>query len=259
LNQAQNFRDFTGWFLRGIVRNYLEAAKTHLPLDEEYWLAVRHPAEVEAAGLTLLTSSNPQFAALPAPQRGQVWREFRAYVRQAEGFYKGACVLPWKSSPLNYYYSFMNLAKAMCVARGLLVPQPAQEPRILQHGLSARVVAGTPDLWRLTTQEADRLFSMFYRSMIGTPIPANIELVARRLLGYVSPIGWQLDKSGGGATRGWFACKWVILTHPTAGCWDVIVVPRTADLAWLPTTFDAASEEISADTTKAFAFQKLPC
>ncbi len=38
-------RPFDGWFIRGIVRGRLEAPRTRLPLDEEYWLALRHPAE----------------------------------------------------------------------------------------------------------------------------------------------------------------------------------------------------------------------
>lgn len=257
MDQAQGLRGFTGWSLRGIVRNSFEATKTHLPLDEEYWLALRHPAEVESAGLTLLTVSNPQFAVLQDVQQKQAWREFRAYVRQAEGFYRGACVLPWKSSPLNYYYSFMNLVKALAVARGVLLPQPGRDPRVLQHGLSARVVAGPPDSWRLVARGADGLFSLFYRLMVGVPIPDNTELDTRRLLGYVSPIGWQLAKSGGGATMGWFACKWVIVTDSAAGCWDIIAVPRDADIARLPAGFDAAYEEIPADAAKAFAFAQL--
>lgn len=225
MDQAEHMRGFTGWFLRAVSRNSLEVTSTHLQLDEEYWLALRHPAEVELAGTALLAAGDPAFAARTLVEKNQLWREFRAYVRQAEGFYRGACVLPWKSSPLNYYYSFMNLAKALAIVRGLLPPQPAQEPRQLHHGLSARVVPGNPDTWRLTVRGADGVFPMLFRTITGAPIPENTDLEARRLLGYSLPIGWQLQKSGNGALSAWFPCRWIILTQATE-CWDVIGVPR---------------------------------
>ncbi len=256
MDQAQRMRGFTGWFLRPVYRNSLEVTGTHLPLDEEYWLALRHPAEVELAGIALLAAGDPGFTVRTPAEKNQLWREFRAYVRQAEGFYRGASVLAWKSSPLNYYYSFMNLAKALAIVRGVLPPQPVHEPRQLHHGLSARVIAGNPDEWRLTVRGDDGVFPMLFRTVIGAPIPDNTELEARRLLGYSLPIGWQLQKSGNGALIAWFPCHRIILVQ-AAECWDVIGVPREAPLDRLPASFSAAYEEIPVDQAKAFAFTTL--
>ena len=74
MEQAKTFREYDGWFLWSIVHNRIETADTHLPLDEEYWLALRHPAEVQSAGSAILTSSNPSYAGLPQSQKDQLWR-----------------------------------------------------------------------------------------------------------------------------------------------------------------------------------------
>jgi hypothetical protein len=130
-------------------------------------------------------------------------------------------------------------------------------PRVIHHGLAARVVPGTPDTWRLVSQGTDSLFPLFYDVMIGTGVPLGTEFDARRLLGYVSAIGWQLEQSGAAGLRGCFPCKWVIVTHETAGCWDILAVPRKADLARLPAAFDAQYDEVGADASRGFAYRIL--
>jgi len=256
MDQIAQPRPFQGWFMRGIVHRRLAAPRTRLPLDEEYWLAMRHPAEVAAAGKAQLASTNPAFGALLPGDQDNLWREFRAYVRQAEGFYRGACVLPWKSSPLNYYYSFMNLAPAIAVTRGLLVPQPAQSPRALQHGLSARVVQGTPDRWKITAKSADGVFALLYQATVGVPIPDSTEMDARDLLGYVLPIRWQLDESGSPAPRSWFPCHWVFLSQGNE-LWDVIGISRGAPLSRLPATLSDLYQELTPEAAKDLARETL--
>ena len=259
MDKVHILRDFTGWALGVIANNAIEATCSHLPLDEEYWLALRHPAEVGAVGMALLARNNPGFAALTVAEKEATWREFRAYVRQAEGFYRGACVLPWKSSPLNYYYSFMNLAKAMAVARGALPPLLGQQPRRLFHGLSAKVLPGTgkPDVWELTAQNLPCIFPQLYQFVIGKPIAENTKLDARDLLNYVSSISWQLGKSGYGPRR-WYACYRVIAkTTAPAEYWDILVVPNEAQLDQLPASFASEYQEVSTDAAKDFAFRIL--
>lgn len=238
-----------------MVNRASEATRSHLPIDEEYWLALRYPAEVGVAGRTLLGQHNPGFGALSPTEQESLWREFRAYVRQAEGFYRGASVLPWKSSPLNYYYSFMNLAKAMAVVRGALQPQPGVQPRRLRHGLSAAVVVGPPEVWRLTVQGPTEIFAHLYQMVIGTAVVDGTQLNGRELLKYIAPIAWQLEKSAYGPRR-WYPCYWV-LAGTDAECWDIIVVPRDIDLASIPPTFDADYQEVVGNPVKGFAWRVL--
>src|SRR5439155_25796310 len=157
---------------------------------------------------------------------------------------------------LNYYYSFMNLAKAIAVTRGLLAPQPPQNPRVLQHGLSARVVPGKPDKWKITARSSGGVFALLYHVSIGSPIPDPTELDARELLGYVHSIAWQLEKSGSPAAKSWFPCHWIFLSLGDQ-VWDVIAISREAVISRLPATLANVYEELSPEAAIPLAFQTL--
>jgi hypothetical protein len=51
------------------------------------------------------------------PNSLKSFRRFQAYVRQGVSFFNSAETLPYRSSPLLFYYSFMNLAKAASFLR----------------------------------------------------------------------------------------------------------------------------------------------
>ena len=50
-------RQFTGWIIRPYFRRRHETALTHLDVDEELWLAIRHPAEFRASALICFAST----------------------------------------------------------------------------------------------------------------------------------------------------------------------------------------------------------
>lgn len=212
------------------------------------------PRRVQGIGSDLFRLHNPDACPPPGDELTKCWREFRAYIRQAEGFYRGAKVLHWKSSPLNYYYSFLNLAKAVCLVQGALPAQAAAEPRIIRHGLSARVVVGDPDVWRLAVGQADDVFPILYRVSFGMAINPNTLLDARDLLGYVIPIGWQLKVSDRASMIRSFLCRWAMLVRDREQ-WDVIAIPMAAPLDAMWNTLSAVYEELDPATTKDFAFR----
>jgi hypothetical protein len=150
----------------------------------------------------------------------------------------------------------MNLAKAIAVTRGLLAPQPAQNSRALQHGLSARVIPGTPDKWKITAKSTDGVFALLYQATVGVPIPDATEMDARGLLGYVPSISWQLQKSGSPVTRSWFPCHWVFLTHGDQ-LWDMIGISREADVSRLPATLAGVYQELSPEAARILARETL--
>jgi hypothetical protein len=249
-------RPFTRWTLYALaIGDRMERAESRIAIDEEYWLALRFPAEVRDAGHQLLGEAHPSFDALPLPEKELVWREFRSHVRQADDFYRGARVLSWKSSPLNYYYSFMNLAKALAVARGALTPISIAGPRMLRHGLKASVVPGTPPVWRLLVHGTDDVFALLYRMVMGVAVTRGAEVDARGLLRYVSPIFWQLEKCGHGPPE-WIRCKWMMVADG-AQEWDILAIPRSADLARMPHAFDTAYQEIATTDIKQMAWDLL--
>lgn len=64
--------------------------------------------------------------------------QFQAYIRQARAFFEAAQVLHHRASPLNYYYAFMNFAKAY-----ILLRTPGFVDRNLVHGLRHTVNSNT--------------------------------------------------------------------------------------------------------------------
>ena len=56
---------------------------------------------------------------------------FQAYIRQARTFFEAAEVLPPRASPLNYYYAFMNFAKAY-----IFLCNPTFVDKNITHGLT---------------------------------------------------------------------------------------------------------------------------
>ena len=226
------------------VRRY-ELAQTSSSIDEELWLLLRHPAEVRDAGHRLIAFHNPERGA--SDTDSALWQELRAYVRQAENFYRGASVLPWTSSPLNFYYSFLNLAKACCLLRDLLPPLPAVSaspalmataaspattasgPRRLRHGISEHIRHGVPDLWQLTVNGPNEVFPLLYKLLLGTDIAAGTAFDAHDLFAFVPSIGFQLKESGYPSMLG-FRCKW-IMVMTEAEAWDIIGIPADAPIA----------------------------
>jgi hypothetical protein len=206
-----------------------------------------------------------------------VWEELRAYVRQAENFYRGATVLPWNSSPLNYYYSFLNLAKAYCLLRGALPALPAvpaspavlataaspaittSNPRRLKHGVSERIQTGCPDVWQLAVGGQDDVFPLVYRLFIGEEIKSGTTLDVHDLFGFVPAIGFQLKESGYASRVLAFPSKWAMCSTPTE-VWDVLGVASGAPINLLGTQFSADYEEVDFASVKASARQwwKLP-
>jgi hypothetical protein len=172
-------------------------------------------------------------------------------MRQSEGFYRGAKVLPWKLSPLNYYYAFLNMAKAFEVLTGELPTVTTPGPRVIHHGVSARVIPATPDVWEVKVH-ADGVFPMFYRQSLGLSISPNTVFDARMLLGFSLPIGWQLRQCGHSADIKSFPAKWAMLTNGT-NYWDVVALNSAATLGTLEPGFQAVYEEVDTQSARRLA------
>lgn len=67
--------------------------------------------------------------------RSAVARDVKLYVQQASEFYDAAVNAKPNTAPLFYYYSFLNLAKALCETR---YPRLHRRRECYAHGLSWR-------------------------------------------------------------------------------------------------------------------------
>lgn len=258
-----NLRRATGWLIRPFFRRKYEVNQTSDRIAEELWLALRHPAEVPSVGLRLLELHQP--GKVTTSSSTLILSEFRAFCRQAENFYRGAEVLPWRSSPLNYYYSFLNLAKAYALLSGAMPPPtssaacPGVEstpqtttPRRIRHGITERVLYGNPDLWHLTSGTTADVFPLLYRLCIGKELPEKTTFEGHDLLGYSLPVGWQLAESGHSHRIASFQCRWVVCTTPEE-VWDVVAIPSSIDDSALGKPFEVAYERVAFDGVKRFA------
>ncbi len=151
-----------------------------LDLADELFGALRFPADVPARGQALVTTYAP---GLPPALVDRAYRRFSAFLRQAENYYRSAKTLPFRSSALLYYYSFMNLAKAALAARAIKFHE--------HHGLEPRYGNPLTDLSQLRVRvEADGVFQALYRMIFARPIQ-NVQFQLSELLAYVSEVAIQ--------------------------------------------------------------------
>ena len=238
--------------------NKVFAVTTDCPIDEELWLVLRHAAEVKSAGIDLIRFNQPGLT--DDADLNRTWEELRAYLRQAETFYRGAKVLPWKSSPLNFYYAFLNLAKASCLLGNAFPAKKKSEldgfvstPRKVRHGVSENILIGSPDdIWELRVQKPTDVFGLFYKLSVGQEIAEGALLEGHDLLGYVRSIGWQLSECGYREKTASFGCRWALAGTPESA-WDVIGIPNVVQVGLLPAAFLQQYEPVTFPTIKNFA------
>lgn len=144
-------------------------------------------SEVKDIGRQLLTSNGHINLKAAYPR-------LQAYLRQGKAFFKAAEQLEYRASPLSYYYSFMNLAKACALVR-----DPAFVDNHLMHGLSA---SGTGSLARhYVTMHKAGVFQEFYKRVIGKLPPAAARVSVRKLLAYVSDVSFERQQCQMGPSR----------------------------------------------------------
>jgi hypothetical protein len=220
-----------------------------IDLADEAWLLVHQLSEVRERGEAHIRFCQPQ---LRADMVTQVWKEFRAFVRQSEGFYRAAIGLPWKWAPLNYYYAFLNLAKAILTADGVLTAGTFAGMRV-RHGLASkapRTGAGVVD-WTVQVREGG-VFPRLYTRVMKCKVSKGTDLNVAQLLGYSTPISLQHLESDCGPLRT-YPGNCVLLGDSEAS-WTMIAIPRAAGVADLfPATFLTHYREIQ--TPKAVALQ----
>jgi hypothetical protein len=100
-------------------------------------------------------------------------------------FYNSAETLESRSSPLPYYYAFLNLAKAY-----ILVHQPQFTGRNSSHGLGFKLQKGRLSKQFLTSGKSG-VFPSLYRQVTGVQLKENVRMSIINLLGYCSDISFE--------------------------------------------------------------------
>jgi hypothetical protein len=131
--------------------------------------------------------------------RAAVARNLKLYVQQASEFYNAAAGAKPNTAPLIYYYSFLNLAKALCELRN---PRFHRRPECYTHGLSWR-----PDPKRTVDFPKERVtirgrgvWHVLWESVMRRPCPTanQIQLPVKKLFSYCPEVSAEYLSLFGG-------------------------------------------------------------
>lgn len=154
--------------------------------------------------------------------REAVARSLKLYIRQAAEFYEAARSAKPNTAPLIYYYSFLNLAKALCELRQ---PRFHERTECYHHGLTwrpnPRRLADLSREWISVTTRG--VWHTLWESLMLVRCPAAnpARLRIRHLFSYCPEISSEFRR----ATHDWI--RLLDIEEPDV-LWD-----RTASEAWL--------------------------
>jgi hypothetical protein len=131
------------------------------------WASIRHWCSRQAAEFYALRIHNIRYKRA----RADVALNVGLYVQQASEFYDAASNAKPNTAPLFYYYSFLNLAKALCEIHN---PRLHRRPECYSHGLSWR-----PNPTRLVRLAKEKVsvrgrgvWHLLWESLMHVPCPA---------------------------------------------------------------------------------------
>jgi hypothetical protein len=146
-------------------------------IQEEIIASFDFYAEIKDLGKELLKGNQH-------PNPAKSFQRFQAYIRQAKTFYETAAILHHRASPLNYYYAFMNLAKAL-----IFVQTPSFVDQNLRHGIAFTPKQGSLRNQRVRTMETG-VFPSFYAAATKVKL-AKSSFKIVDLLSYVSDVEFE--------------------------------------------------------------------
>ena len=171
------------------LRPFQELITTR-PIDEELFARLQYLSEIEEVGHEFVNLRTK----LSDRELGSSFLHFRAFIRQAHTFYEAGKALSYRSSPLFFYYAFMNLAKAY-----LVLMNPDSVNAKVYHGLAYSIEAGRFEDQRVKAKGG--IYSSLYKHVFGSEIPNDTSLNICRLLGYITDISYEYDLVGYGEPR----------------------------------------------------------
>ena len=145
---------------------------------DELIRSIKQYSEISKIGRSLLSSFGHGNPATAFPH-------LQSFARQGLAFFDGARNLHHRASPLLYYYSFLNLSKAICYSR-----RPNFPVGRIMHGLSD--VPGPRTLRQSVVRlQPGGVFNILYETIMGIPFTSSGDIPVARLLGYISDCRWE--------------------------------------------------------------------
>src|SRR6266566_2909479 len=238
-------RRFDGWIRLPVSKNR-PVMFTSNDIERELWNTLEYYSEVEEVGLNLIQSRGLQ----PQSLHQEIFKHFRAFVRQAKSYYGSAKTLHYRSSSLLYYYSFLNLVKAY-----LLFCDPERIMSRVGHGLGYNADAPNTDFQLEVIKVHQGIFPMFYEAQTSNVISTQGNSVLRviDLLSYPSDIAYQYELASFGNNRILFSLATSVVDRTQNLSWTIIGIPAVTNLdnfLTLPINFFKTYEEVQTDKNR---------
>jgi YaaC-like protein len=237
-------RTYTGSTRVDWVEPVKRAYSTLPDITEELFTMLRYVSEVEEQTLRCIKQFHP---AASDEELQKHRRKTQSFLKQAEGYFRVAQKLPYRSSALLFYYSFMNLAKALLEIRNV--------PYNSHHGLTPHIDDSAADMQRQSVRrKRDGIFSALYRLEFGEELPGQ-SISLKELLARVSEITFQFESAILYARQAFVQCKARILVDgPAKESWALLALPGNI-VATLPSgmkpSFEQTYEQVNLDKNNA--------
>lgn len=176
----KNSRQITGWMDFNVTNLPKKPIRTTRPLSEEIFSSIQYLSEIEDVGLSFIES----LGYTDKRKNKEIYLLFQAFIRQGKSFFVAADTLEYRASPLFYYYSFLNLAKAY-----LCLKNPALFSKKNMHGLFHKHKSANFE--KQTVIVKGGVFPNFYKELTGRKIKNNLSLNISQLFGYLPDIVYE--------------------------------------------------------------------
>lgn len=151
--------------------------------DKLSWLRLRELTGIPSKGRELFSGT--------LAERNRLFREFRAFVSQAEAYWSAAAKTEGPGAALLHYYALLNLAKAE-----LLQSHPSQVlGQNVRHGASAKMTA-TDSIRSDAIITNGGVLTMLWEKRTGSPPPANSRLPIMNLIAQIPEISHEVNRFG---------------------------------------------------------------
>ena len=163
--------------------------------------------------------------------RKSIANNLKVYIQQAWEFYAAAKTAKANTGPLIYYYSFLNIAKALCELKN---PGFHNYPECYRHGITWRQNRKyTIDLNReevsLTSQRG--VWNVLWESLTGVPINPgkNINLSIKELFRFCPEISVEVERTLTGNNERFVDIKsaYGVYDHTKKEAWLRFAIPRS--------------------------------
>jgi hypothetical protein len=193
---------------------------TSSAVEDEIFASLNFISDIKNVGLEFVT----KLTGKTGEEADNAHQLFQAFVRQGQAFFQSAEKLHYRASPLFYYYSFLNFAKAyICLRRPEVFLQK------VRHGVSHHYEPKKEFREQAVTTAREGVFPLFYELLLGGKIPALFRFNVSELLGYMSDIEFEYDQAGYGESRLLpVKSRGLIInvTDPSSEFWTVLAIGK---------------------------------